>query len=269
MEKLRALPLWLSLQYLGHNGIIHKIQHAAALSQQLLEMLKSVASIKTSVEDELSSPVVVFRFSQDMSAASSGGSVEGFCAEEKELLNTFNRWLGEELAQLVPTSGVDVVELEDEGTCVRFSPLLTAAVLGTQQEDVEVLVEKLSDLVPVLSATLSLRQDFREEAHRHSPTLTYVEELSWPGLGAVRYEPQVEGVDESKRKQETEKINSELLKKLQDLDADISFSAGPEFGTETDCIFVGMVAEDVDVSELLDTIHTMGSDIEESGRVTQ
>lgn len=35
--------------------------------------------------------------------------------------------LGERLIQLVPTSGVDVVELEDEGTCVRFSPLLTAA----------------------------------------------------------------------------------------------------------------------------------------------
>lgn len=35
--------------------------------------------------------------------------------------------LGEQLAQLVPASGVDVVELEDEGTCVRFSPLMTSA----------------------------------------------------------------------------------------------------------------------------------------------
>lgn len=35
--------------------------------------------------------------------------------------------LGEQLLRSVPTSGVDVVELEDEGTCVRFSPLLTAA----------------------------------------------------------------------------------------------------------------------------------------------
>lgn len=35
--------------------------------------------------------------------------------------------LGEQLSQLVPASGVEVVELEDEGTCVRFSPLLTAA----------------------------------------------------------------------------------------------------------------------------------------------
>ncbi|KAI3359392.1 hypothetical protein L3Q82_002894 [Scortum barcoo] len=277
VAKLRALPLWLSLQYLGHNGIVQKIRHATALtqdtrcylSQQLLQKLKTLVSIKTSVEDELSSPVVLFKFSQDMSAASSGGSVEGFCAGEKEVLDAFNRWLGEQLVQLVPTSGVDVVELEDEGACVRFSPLLTAAVLGTQEGDVEALVEKLSELLPVMSSTMCLRQDFREETHRHSPSLTYIEELSWPGLGAVRYEPQAEGVDESRRKQELQKINSELLKKLQDLDTDIIFSTGPEFGTEEDCIFVGMVTEDVDVSELVDTIAALGRDIEESGRLLE
>lgn len=59
-------------------------------------------------------------------------------------------------------------------------------VLGTEQEDIDSLVAKLSELVSVMSSTLSLRQDFREEAHRHSPSLIYVEELSWPGLGAVR-----------------------------------------------------------------------------------
>lgn len=31
VAKLRALPLWLSLQYLGHNGIVTKIKHAATL----------------------------------------------------------------------------------------------------------------------------------------------------------------------------------------------------------------------------------------------
>ena len=35
--------------------------------------------------------------------------------------------LGERLARLVPVGGVDVVELEDDGTCVRFNPLMTAA----------------------------------------------------------------------------------------------------------------------------------------------
>ncbi|KAE8283670.1 Pyridoxal-dependent decarboxylase domain-containing protein 1 [Larimichthys crocea] len=269
VAKLRALPLWLSLQYLGHNGIVQKIRHAAALSQQLLQKLKTLVSIKTSVEDELSSPVVLFKFSQEMSAASSGGSVEGFCAGEREVLDAFNRWLGEQLVQLVPTSGVDVVELEDEGTCVRFSPLLTAAVLGTQQQDIDDLVEKLSELVPVMSSTMCLRQDFREETHQHSPLLVYIDELSWPGLGVVRYEPQDEGMDESRRKQELEKINTELLKKLQELDTDIIFSTGPEFGTEEDCIFVGMVTEDVDVSELVDTIAALGRDIEESGRLLE
>lgn len=269
VEKLRALPLWLSLQYLGHNGIVQKIQHTAALSQQLLQKLKSLTSIRTSVEDELNSPVVLFKFSQEMSAASSGGSVEGFCAGEKEVLDAFNRWLGEQLAQLVPTSGVDVVELEDEGTCIRFSPLLTAAVLGTQHEDVTELVEKLSELVPLMNSTMCLRLDFREETHRHPSVLRYVEELSWPGLGVVQYEPQTEGMDECSRKQQLDKINSEILRKLQGLDTDISFSTGPEFGTEKGCIFVGMVTEDVDVSELVDTIAALGRDIEESGRLLE
>lgn len=59
-------------------------------------------------------------------------------------------------------------------------------VLGTEQEDIDRLVEKLSELVPVISSTLSLRQDFRQEVRRHSPSLVYVEELTWPGLGAVQ-----------------------------------------------------------------------------------
>uniref|UniRef100_A0AAX7T3X0 Pyridoxal-dependent decarboxylase domain-containing protein 1 n=1 Tax=Astatotilapia calliptera TaxID=8154 RepID=A0AAX7T3X0_ASTCA len=204
VEKLRALPLWLSLQYLGHNGIVQKIKHATTL-------------------------------------------------------------LGEELAELVPTSGIDVVELEDEATCVRFSPLLTAAVLGTREEDVESIVEKMTELVFVMSSTMSLREDFREETHKRSPSLRYINEFAWPGLGVM----QANGMDEDRKKQEQEKINTELLKKLQDLDTDILFSTGPEFVTEQGCIFVGMVTDDVDVSDLVDTIAALGRDIEESGKLLQ
>lgn len=35
--------------------------------------------------------------------------------------------LGEQLKQLVPASGLTVMDLEAEGVCVRFSPLMTAA----------------------------------------------------------------------------------------------------------------------------------------------
>lgn len=44
--------------------------------------------------------------------------------------------------------------------------------------------------------------------------------------------------------------------------------SGPEFATEQGCIFVGMVADDVDVSDLVDTIAALGRDIEESGKVS-
>lgn len=37
--------------------------------------------------------------------------------------------------------------------------------------------------------------------------------------------------------------------------------------SEENCIFVGMVTEDTDVSELLNTIVSLGKEIEESGRV--
>ncbi|KAK6312106.1 hypothetical protein J4Q44_G00177700 [Coregonus suidteri] len=266
VEKLRALPLWLSLQYLGHDGIVEKIRHAAELDE--LDSEISLFDALTMVEDELNSPVVVFRFSQETSAESSGGSVEGYFAGEREVLDTLNRWLCERLAQLVPASGVDIVELEDEGTCVRFTPLMTAAALGTQRCDVDLLVERLTELVPVLNCTLRLRLDFREEVYRHS-ALSYIEDLSWPGLGAVRYEPRIEEMKDSKRQLEVEKINGELLVKLGDLDADLIFSTGPEFGPEKDCIFIGMAMEDLDVPELVDTIAALGRDIEENGRLLE
>ncbi|XP_063042942.1 pyridoxal-dependent decarboxylase domain-containing protein 1 isoform X2 [Engraulis encrasicolus] len=283
VEKLRALPLWLSLQYLGHDGIVERIRSATLLSQQLLEHLKTLSSIKTSdildvevsllealtmVEDELSSPVVVFRFSQDNSAASSGGSVEGYFPGEKEVLDSLNRWLGEQLAQQVPASGVDVVELEDEGTCVRFNPLMTAAVLGTQECDITALVEKLNDMVPLLSSTVRYRQDFREEIYQHT-ALTYIDDLSWPGLGAIRYEPRCEQDDDEKRQRDVEKINGDLLKKLMELDSDMCFSTGPEFGTEKNCIYLGLATEDLDVTELAEIIASSGKDLEESGKLLE
>ncbi|XP_073695403.1 pyridoxal-dependent decarboxylase domain-containing protein 1 isoform X3 [Garra rufa] len=266
VEKLRALPLWLSLQYLGHDGIVQRIKHASQLSQQLLEHLKTLASIKTSVEDELNSPVVVFRFSQDNSAPSSGGSVEGYYAGERDILDALNRWLGEQLAQQVPLSGVDVVELEDEGTCVCFSPLMTAAALGTQENDVAALVEKLGEMIPVLCCTLRFRQDFKDEVLQQA-SLSYIEDQSWPGLGGVRYEPRTTDLEEDKRQHWVEKINNDLLKKLMELDTDLYFSNGPEFCEEKNCIFIGMATEDLDVAELVETIVSFGRDIEESGKL--
>uniref|UniRef100_A0A673IEW3 Pyridoxal-dependent decarboxylase domain-containing protein 1 n=1 Tax=Sinocyclocheilus rhinocerous TaxID=307959 RepID=A0A673IEW3_9TELE len=208
VEKLRALPLWLSLQYLGHDGILQRIKHASQLVTFIIE-----------------------------------------CRDH-----------------FLTNDGVDVVELEDEGTCVRFSPLMTAAALGTQENDVAALVEKLGEMIPVLSCTLRFRQDFKDEVLQQA-SLLYIEDQSWPGLGGVRYEARTTDLDEDKRHHSVEKINSDLLKKLMELDTDLYFSDGPEFCEEKNCIFIGMATEDLDVAELVETIVSIGRDIEESGKL--
>lgn len=57
--------------------------------------------------------------------------------------------------------------------------------LGTQENDVAALVEKLGEMIPVLSCTLCFRQDFKDEVLQQA-SLSYIEDQSWPGLGGVR-----------------------------------------------------------------------------------
>uniref|UniRef100_A0A8I6A005 Pyridoxal-dependent decarboxylase domain containing 1 n=1 Tax=Rattus norvegicus TaxID=10116 RepID=A0A8I6A005_RAT len=132
-DKLRALPLWLSLQYLGLDGIVGRIKHACQLSQRLQESLKKVDHIKILVEDELSSPVVVFRFFQELptldpafKVAAVSNIAAAAVGRERHSCDALNRWLGEQLKQLVPQCGLTVMDLDIDGTCVRFSPLMTA-----------------------------------------------------------------------------------------------------------------------------------------------
>uniref|UniRef100_A0A8C0KRS7 PDXDC1/PDXD2 second domain-containing protein n=1 Tax=Canis lupus dingo TaxID=286419 RepID=A0A8C0KRS7_CANLU len=151
-DKLRALPLWLSLQYLGLDGIVERIKHACQLSQRLQESLKKVNHNQNlgTVEDELSSPVVVFRFFQELpgsdpvlKAIPVPSMAPSAVGRERHSCDALNRWLGEQLKQLVPASGLTVMDLEVEGVCIRFSPLMTAA--GNSRGEAE---RSRSQLVP-------------------------------------------------------------------------------------------------------------------------
>uniref|UniRef100_A0A8U7NNE0 Pyridoxal-dependent decarboxylase domain-containing protein 1 n=1 Tax=Corvus moneduloides TaxID=1196302 RepID=A0A8U7NNE0_CORMO len=275
VEKLRALPLWLSLQYLGHDGIVERIKHASQLvSNRIIHGVKSLKKqgkiffFLLKVEDELSSPVVVFKFFQEYS--NRGILRQGLqepCSVQFPNC-ALSLQLGEQLAQLVPASGVDVVELEDEGTCVRFSPLMTSAVLGTEIQDIDQLVDCLKMKIPVLTSTLQLREEFEQEVRR-TVGLLYIEDLGWPGLGVVRYNHHCDGKNDDKQEKELEKINTELLKKLNELESDLTFSLGPEFGGQKNCVYIGMVTEDLDVSELVETIAATGREIEENSRLLE
>uniref|UniRef100_A0A8D0WLS0 Pyridoxal-dependent decarboxylase domain-containing protein 1 n=1 Tax=Sus scrofa TaxID=9823 RepID=A0A8D0WLS0_PIG len=274
-DKLRALPLWLSLQYLGLDGIVERIKHACQLSQRLQESLKKVDHIKILVEDELSSPVVVFRFFQELPGSDPGPNVvpapsvaPSAVSRERHSCDALNRWLGEQLKQLVPASGLTVMDLEVEGTCVRFSPLMTAAALGTRAEDMDQLVACIHGKLPLLTCTLQLREEFKQEV-AGTAGLLYVDDPNWPGIGVVRYEHANDDKNSLKLDPEGEKIHAGLLKKLNELESDLTFKMGPEYKSMKSCIYIGMASDDVDVSELVETIAATAREIEENSRLLE
>ncbi|KAF3818981.1 hypothetical protein GH733_012398 [Mirounga leonina] len=267
-----------------------------ALSQRLQESLKKVNHIKILVEDELSSPVVVFRFFQELpgsdpvlKAVPVPNMAPSAVGRERHSCDALNRWvrmavvcsffstpdgetrahvwdLGEQLKQLVPESGLTVMDLEVEGVCIRFSPLMTAAVLGTRGEDVDQVVACIQSKLPVLTCTLQLREEFKQEVTA-AAGLLHVDDPNWPGIGVVRYEHANDDKSSLKLDPEGEKIHAGLLKKLNELESDLTFKMGPEYKSMKSCIYVGMASDDVDISELVGTIAVTAREIEENSRV--
>ncbi|GAB0196674.1 pyridoxal-dependent decarboxylase domain-containing protein 1 [Grus japonensis] len=159
--------------------------------------------------------------------------------------------------------------IKDDVDSGKLPLLLVAnAVLGTEIQDVDQLVDCLKMKIPVLTSTLQLREEFEQEVRR-TVGLLYIEDLSWPGLGVVRYNCHSDGKNDDKQEKELEKINTELLKKLNELESDLTFSLGPEFGGQKNCVYIGMVTEDLDVSELVETIAATGREIEENSRLLE
>ncbi|XP_045060311.2 pyridoxal-dependent decarboxylase domain-containing protein 1 isoform X2 [Desmodus rotundus] len=274
-DKLRALPLWLSLQYLGLDVIVDRIKYACHLSQLLQESLKKVNHIKILVEDELSSPVVVFRFLQELpgsdpvlNSVPAPNMAPSTASRERHSCDALNRWLGEQLKQLVPASGLTIMDLEVEGMCLRFSPLMTAAVLRTRGEDIDQLVACIQSQLPVLTCTLQLREEFKQ-AVAGTAGLLYVDDPNWPGIGVVRYEHANDDKNSLKLDPEGEKIHTGLLKKLNELESDLTFKIGPEYKSMKSCIYIGMASDDIDVSELVETIAVTAREIEENSRLLE
>ncbi|ELW67676.1 Pyridoxal-dependent decarboxylase domain-containing protein 1 [Tupaia chinensis] len=189
-----------------------------------------------------------------------------FTAAAHEALTTYH--LGEQLKQLVPASGLTIMDLEIEGTCLRFSPLMTASVLGTRGEDVDQLVACVQSKLPVLTCTLQLREEFKQEVEA-TAGLLYVDDPNWPGIGVVRYEHANDDKSSLKSDPEGEQIHAGLLKKLNELESDLTFKMGPEYKSMKSCIYIGMTSDDVDVSELVETIAVTAREIEENSRLLE
>lgn len=86
---------------------------------------------------------------------------------------------------------------------------------------------------------------------------------------AYRYEHANDDKSSLKSDPEGEKIHAGLLKKLNELESDLTFKMGPEYKSMKSCIYIGMASDDTDVSELVETIAVTAREIEENSRLLE
>nr|XP_022319864.1 putative pyridoxal-dependent decarboxylase domain-containing protein 2 isoform X1 [Crassostrea virginica] len=297
--KLNCLPLWIVLQSLGHDGIVDRIKHCCNLAEKMHELLEKLPTIQKVGEEKkeeseaktirdlifvaidalfvfkMASPTIVFKYVEDTST----GAVEiapyspvspQEDIEEKEKLKTYynalNMWLCDTLFYENSNVDIELIDVENEGNCIKFSPLDTAQVRGTVIEDIENFAENLKKQIAILDSTVLQRDRFCAIVEAQD-NLRIVEMPNWAGLGVVQYMPEewrermTDLPDSAKR--EINNINTELVKKLQSKDT--AFSQG--FNDENiGCVKFGLITDDTDLEELIGLVCSVGKEIEESSK---
>ncbi|XP_033630500.1 putative pyridoxal-dependent decarboxylase domain-containing protein 2 [Asterias rubens] len=302
-DRLSALPLWLSLQCLGYKGIVAKLKHAAELSQHMQQRLNSLGSINISEKPlkdsnqvisegslkeiftktiqvlgqaDVISPVIVFKYGDRREGPSPDASPYTDSAEDQPisslpspLLDAFNTWLGEELRRENPNVKVDIVNIDKDGVCLRFSPLESASYRGTMSDDIDNFVESLKSLIELLNFTSEHRFEF-QEAVESRENLLFVDLLSHGGLGVVQFIPEYLNSGQNKEtankaNKELDKINSEIVQRLQageggHIISEVLSTSG------TIAVGVGVVSEGITIDDVVDLVWSTGKDLEDSSK---
>ncbi|XP_038067512.1 putative pyridoxal-dependent decarboxylase domain-containing protein 2 isoform X1 [Patiria miniata] len=297
-DRLSALPLWLSLQSLGHNGVVAKLKYAADLSQHMQQRLNSLGSINLSpgkgssqgtiegslkeiftktiqvlAQADVVSTVVVFKYGDRREGPDPDDGSYTEAAEDRPvsslpapLLDAFNSWLGSELNRQNLGVPVDVVNLDKDGVCLRFSPLQSASYRGTTADDIDNFMESLKILIEHLNFTCEHRLEF-QEAVESRENLLFVDMVSHGGLGVIQFIP--EYLNASKNKETTakelDKINAEIVQRLQAGENGSSICQ-VQTGGGTKAIGVGVVTEGVSIDDVVDLVWSTGKELEDSSK---
>ncbi|GAB6021047.1 hypothetical protein CHUAL_003682 [Chamberlinius hualienensis] len=289
--KLSCLPVWISLQALGQDGVVGRIQHAFQLARRLqdqLTQLKNVRligkegekgspnyaiddvttkSVSTTVLFKVLTPTVIFQYFYPGSADGRDSKLlKPSEALDDEYINSLNSWLGQILQRDIPEVNLEIIELDNFKKFLRFSPLNSSNTIHTTLEMVDHFFNTLSQQVEIMNATVNHKESFPEYVSRQ-PQLEVVELQEWAGLGGVRYVPEawvghMTDLPDT-GKEEVNKVNYELVMQLKNTDAAFSLGGGAD---ALYCVRFGMVTEDTDMEELLALIVNIGRDIEESSK---
>lgn len=257
-EDMLALPLWLTMQYVGRDKLIDIITTASGLAKEMSELLEKIPSIiKYSSHDSLS---VVFRYFPKTKTA------QEF---HLDFLNSLNSQVLIDLSETALPLGLDMHYVQ-KYNCLRFRPLTLPDLMRIDGTDIRVFVDRLKKAIECINATLSCAPDF-EEVIQTCKGLQCVFVRNFVGIGAVRYLPTfLRGVNLADEvSAEVDNVNSFLAKELATIDS--LFSEGTTTEGKT-CVCLGVETKPINNSSpshyakiIMDTVekHHLHEKIEE------
>ncbi|RXG53148.1 Pyridoxal-dependent decarboxylase domain-containing protein 1 [Armadillidium vulgare] len=277
--RLAALPLWMTLQTLGHNGVVSRFQHAFELSQHLQKHLAAMDHIRLlspspslkegtpSIQDLVTKPVstsqlldiacgtIVFQYVEDQTNP----------VKNSEYYDSLNSWLGQVVRRDVGSIPLELIPMESTGLVLRWSPLEGPQTQQISSEHIERFVHSLRHQIEILNATVAQRKTFSELVESAS-NLQLAEIPMWAGLGGVRYIPEIYAAQENlpqAARIEINRLNEHLVSQLRNTDSAFSLGEGND---HMNCVRFGMVTSETDISELLSLVISTGKDIETSSK---
>jgi hypothetical protein len=82
----------------------------------------------------------------------------------------------------------DLIEIGNEGICIRYSPLEHANIHGTNESDIDNFKKSLEDIIDIMDASIKCKTSFDKDI-KNFKNLMSVNVPKWAGVGAVRYIP--------------------------------------------------------------------------------
>jgi hypothetical protein len=136
-----------------------------------------------------------------------------FSREIVEYSDTLTTWLCDLINSLHKSLDFELIEIKNEGVCIRYCPLDHVNVFGTLPSDLETFDKSLADIMTVLDASIKCKSRFEKDV-KDMKNLIAVHVPKWAGIGSVRYIPDdlVDKVDQL-REYQLEKLRLNEAKK--------------------------------------------------------
>ena len=269
---LRALPLWLIVQFTGTQDLKSITDHASILSQQMSNRLDIINNVKRIEQPTGLSPVVIFKYTAIVAPQPANKDAPPPLLKQiakvevsPNLRDKYNTSLATQLKALCTKVGIDQVTLPDEGVCMKFDPLRTCRGNATSKDDVNDLAELLQKKVYEMDTTLANRQLFANLL-LDIPDVVIIEMPDEPILGAFQCMPTywktktITNLSDLKK----EEANDLNLSLYEELSAVYTFVDKHVLSNGQVCLVIGMVEDDMDMRAFVGTITAMALELQDN-----